>query len=60
MNAYFYKGQTILFCCVDYGPFVGPNEDEINESVKSLQALNYTLEMTGDIQDYLGINFEKK
>ena len=55
----FYKGKTIFFCCVDDGVFVGPNENEINESIKALQALKYDIEINGDIDDYLGINFKR-
>ena len=56
----FHKVHTIFFYYDDDGVFAGPNEHEINESIKSLQALNHTLEINGDIHDYLGINFERK
>ena len=55
----FYKGKTIFFCYVDDGVFVGPNENEINESIKALQALKYDIEINGDVDDYLGINFKR-
>ena len=56
---YFLQRKTIFFCYVNDGVFVGPNENEINELIKALQALKYDIKINTDINDYLRINFEK-
>ena len=53
----FHKGYTTLFCYVDDGMFVGPNNLEIDKCIKELIQLNCNIEENGDIEDCTGINF---
>lgn len=61
----YYKGTTILLLYVDDGIFVGPNADEITALIKSLQeddtcSTNYNVTDEGDVDDYLGVKFNKR
>ena len=56
----FYKGQTMFFCYVDDGVFLGPDDDEIDKAINDLKKLKHDLEEIGDIEDYVGVNFERK
>ena len=56
----FYKGNTMFFCYVDDGVFLGPDDDEIDKAINDLKKLKCDLEEIGDIEDYIGVNFEKK
>ena len=61
----FYRGEVIFFVYVDDGCFMSPNREAVDQAIKDLQnpkfAGNYyDLEDRGDINDYLGINFQKQ
>ena len=40
----FYKNNTMLFCCVDAGVFVRPNNLDIDECIKDLRELKHKIE----------------
>lgn len=56
----FYEGNTTLFCFVQDGMFVGPNNLEIDKCIKDLIQLKHNIEENVDIEDCIGINFERK
>jgi hypothetical protein len=55
----FYKGKTVFIVYVDDGIFFGPDLKEIEQAMKDLDAQGFSLDMMGDVKDYLGINFER-
>jgi hypothetical protein len=55
----FYKGKTVFIVYVDDGIFFGPDLKEIEQAMKNLDAQGFNLDMMGDVNDYLGINFER-
>ena len=56
----FYKNNTMLFCCVDDGVFVRPNNLDIDEWIKDLRELKHKIEKNDDTEGCIGINFERK
>lgn len=54
----FFKGNTIFFCYVDDGCFIGPDSQEIDTIIKSLQE-DYDMTDEGDLNEYLGIKMER-
>ena len=55
-----HKGRTTLFCYVDDGMFIGPNNLEIDKCIKELIQLKFNIEENGHIEHCIGINFERK
>lgn len=55
----FYKGSMVYLLYTDDSILVGPNMDEIDESVEAISKL---LEITdeGEVNDFLGVNIERK
>ena len=54
----FYKGSTIFVVYVDDGILIGPDANEIDAIIKSLQE-DYDLTDEGDLKEYLGIRCDK-
>jgi hypothetical protein len=54
----FYKVRTIFIVYVDDGIFFGPDLKEIEQAMKDLDAQGFNLDLMGDVNDYLGVNFE--
>ena len=57
-KAVFYKGETIFVVYVDDGILIGPNTNEINNTIKKLQQ-KYNLTDEGDLNEYLGIKMNR-
>ena len=55
----FYYGSTIFLVYTDDTILLGPNPDEIEEIVKLLNK-NFRIEDQGTLNDYLGVNIEKR
>ena len=56
----FYRGQTLYVLYTDNSTLAGPNEKEIDQIIKDLRKARLELTIEGDLQDFLGVNIEKK
>ena len=56
----FNKNYATLFCHAHDSVFVGPNTLEIGEFIRNLRELKQNIEENGHIEDYIGVNFERK
>jgi hypothetical protein len=54
----FYRDGVIFMVYVDDGIFFCKNMDKIDQSILALRAAGYDIEDMGNVNDYLGINFE--
>ena len=59
----FYRGNVMFVCYVDDGIFASPDNAAIDEAIADLSdpakaKRTFKIDDQGDIQDYLGINFE--
>jgi hypothetical protein len=54
----FYRYGVIFMVYVDDGIFFCINMDKIDQAILELRAAGYDIEDMGDVNDYLGINFE--
>jgi hypothetical protein len=54
----FYRDGVIFMVYVDDGIFFCLNMGKIDQAILQLRAAGYDIEDMGDINDYLGINFE--
>jgi hypothetical protein len=55
----FYRGELIFMVYVDEGIFFCPHMHEIDKCILELRTDGYDIEDMGNINDYLGINFEE-
>jgi hypothetical protein len=55
----FYKGNIVSIVYVDDCIFFLPDLKEIEQAMKDLETQGLTLDMMGDVKDYLRINFER-
>ena len=56
----FYRGQTLYVLYTDDSILAGPSEKEIDQIIKYLRKAKLDLTIEGDLQDFLGVNIEKK
>lgn len=61
----FYRGKVIFLCYVDDGILASPDASLIDKAIEDLSnpikaKAKFTIEDQGDIEDYLGINFEQQ
>jgi hypothetical protein len=54
----FYRDGVIFMVYVEYGIFFCKSMDKIDQAILALRAAGYDIEDMGDVNDYLGINFE--
>jgi hypothetical protein len=54
----FYRDGVIFMVYVDDGIFFFIRMDKIDQAILELRAAGYDIEDMGDVNDYLGINFE--
>jgi hypothetical protein len=54
----FYRDGVVLMVYVDDGICVCINMGKIDQAILELRAAGYDIEDMGDVNDYLGINFE--
>ena len=56
----FYSGQTLYVLYTDNSILAGPSEKEIDQIIKDLRKAKLCLVIEGDLQDFIGVNIEKK
>ena len=56
----FYRGQTLYVLYTDDSILAGPIEKEIDQIIKDLRKAKLDLTIEGGLQDFLGVNIEKK
>ena len=56
----FYKGKTIYFLYTNDSIFAGPDQEEIEQMIKDLKKDNLKVTDEGNIEDFLGVNIERK
>ena len=56
----FYRGQTIYVLYTDNSILADPSEKDIDQIIKDLRKAKLDLTIEGDLQDFLGVNIEKK
>jgi Reverse transcriptase (RNA-dependent DNA polymerase) len=56
----FYKGNVMYVLYTDDSILAGPERAEIDQVIKDIQAAKLNITIEGDIQDFLGINIDRK
>jgi hypothetical protein len=56
----FYCGLTMYTLYINNSILAGPNQVEIDQIIKEMQAAHLDITIEGDLQDFLGINIERK
>lgn len=56
----FYKGQVMYVLYTDDSILAGPDEDEINQVIADMRKAKLDITIEGDLQDFLGVNIERK
>jgi hypothetical protein len=56
----FYRGKTLYVLYTDDSLLAGPDQNEIDQIIKDLKAADLNITVEGDIQDFLGINIDRK
>ena len=56
----FYRGQTLYVVYTDDSILAGPSEKDIDQIIKDPRKAKLDLTIEGDLQDFLGVNIEKK
>ena len=55
----FYRGDTIFIVYVDYGIFIGDNNDQILTIIAQIQSSGLKVEDQGHPADYVGVNIKR-
>ena len=56
----FYKGSMIYALYTDDSILVGPSKNEIDEVIKQMKKINLDITDEGTLEDFLGVNIERK
>jgi hypothetical protein len=56
----FYRGTTMYALYTDNSILAGPDKNEIDDIVKDMKALKLDITEEGDLEDFLGVNMERK
>ena len=56
----FYQGKTMYVLYTDDSILAGPDQKEIDQIVKDMKKAKLDITVEGDIQDFLGVNIEKR
>ena len=56
----FFKGNMVYVLYTDDSILAGPNRKEIDEAIEQMQAIGLTLTIKGDLDDFLGVNFDRR
>jgi hypothetical protein len=56
----FYKGKTMYALYTDNSILAGPDEEEIKQIIKDLQKAKLNITKEGDLEDFLGVQIERK
>ena len=56
----FYRGKTVYILYTDDSILAGPDPEEIEQVLKDLKKENFEVTDEGNIEDFLGVNIERK
>ena len=56
----FYRGNVIYVLYTDDSILAGPNQDDIDQAIADIKKAGLNITVEGDIQDFLGVNIERK
>jgi Reverse transcriptase (RNA-dependent DNA polymerase) len=56
----FYKGKVMYVLYTDDSVLAGPDRSEIEQVIEDIKRAKLDITVEGDIQDFLGINIERK
>ena len=56
----FYRGNVMYVLYTDDSLLAGPNLEEIEQAIKDIKKAKLDITIEGDIQDFLGVNIERK
>jgi hypothetical protein len=56
----FYRGSVMYVLYTDDSILAGPNKDDIDQAIKDIQSTKLDITIEGDIQDFLGVNIDRK
>jgi hypothetical protein len=56
----FYRGSTMYTLYTDDSILAGPDQAEIDKIIKEMTAAGLNITVEGDLQDFLGVNIERK
>jgi hypothetical protein len=56
----FYRGNVVYVLYTDDSILAGPDLNEINKAIEDIKAAKLDITVEGDIQDFLGVNIERK
>jgi hypothetical protein len=56
----FYRNKTMYVLYTDDSILAGPDEEEIEQIIQDMKRVKLDVTVEGDIQDFLGVNIEKK
>ena len=56
----FYRGKTIYVLYTDDSILASPDQKEIDQIIKDLKKANLNITIEGDLQDFLGVNIDRK
>eukprot|EP00980_Cylindrotheca_fusiformis_P021431 scaffold8293_cov68-Cylindrotheca_fusiformis.AAC.1 len=56
----FYRGSVMYVLYTDDSILAGPNQDDIDRAIADIQAAGLEITIEGDIQDFLGVNIDRK
>ena len=56
----FYRGKTMCVLHTDDSLIAGPDDAEIEQIIKDLKAANLGITVEGDVEDFLGVNIDRR
>ena len=56
----FYRGKTMYVLYTDDSILAGPDEAEIDQIIKDMKKAKLDITIEGDLQDFLGVNIDRK
>jgi hypothetical protein len=56
----FYRGKVMYVLYTDDSLLAGPDPTEIDEAIRDIKNANLDITIEGDIQDFLGVNIERR
>jgi hypothetical protein len=56
----FYRGSTMYVLYTDDSILAGPDKAEINQIIKEMQKVKLNITVEGDLEDFLGINIDRR
>jgi hypothetical protein len=56
----FYRGRTIYVLYTDDSILAGPDEKELERAIRDIQKAKLDITIEGDLQDFLGVNIERR